>query len=131
MFKPPLFFKCPVQSQAYGSWYRIICFFVCWRLFLKQFSVTVISLCSSYSWCISLGFGLWPGFVSVTSKSIDDYWIAVNYSCLYLISSSWAVTHYHENRESKCKLWNIVSTWRYILHKKIPRNRVTIGQVFK
>lgn len=49
-----LFLKCPVESQEYGSFYQIVRFY----LLGVCFSVSVVQLFSSYSWCVLLRFGL-------------------------------------------------------------------------
>ena len=41
----------------------LVCFYACLHMFLLQFSGSVASLFSFYTWCVSLGFGLWPIFV--------------------------------------------------------------------
>ena len=69
--------KCPVPSHEYNSCYLTVRFYVgCIEgCFGWTLSVSVLPLLSSYSWCISLGFSYWHGFVF--SQSIYDFWTAV------------------------------------------------------
>lgn len=74
--------KYSVPNQEKDSCYQIVRFYVCWRLLLLHFIVSVVSLfCpyTCYSWCFSSGFHLKPGFGFY--QTIYYFLQAVYYCC--------------------------------------------------
>ena len=57
-FNPPFFLKYPVPNHECDICYQIVRFYFMFAGFFTHFSVSVVSLFFSYSWCVSLGFSL-------------------------------------------------------------------------